>query len=97
MLWLRAKTTVVSNKRRVLHLPRAASAKTFILLGVCLKQPSTKQAIKTFTEHCACLNNRFLSKNYKNCAKQKPKNPQIFSILLIAIKCVHVNRNLAGL
>jgi hypothetical protein len=73
MLWLRAKTIVVSNKRRVLHLLRAASAKTFIILGVCLKQSSTKQAIKTFTEHCACLNNRFYRKTTKIAQRKNPK------------------------
>jgi hypothetical protein len=65
MLWLRAKTTVVFNNRRHLHFPRAASAKTFIILGVCLKQPSTKQAIRTSTEHCACLTNFFAEKPQK--------------------------------
>jgi hypothetical protein len=78
MLWLRAKTIVVSNKRRVLHLLRAASAKTFIILGVCLKQSSTKQAIKAFTEHCACLNNRF----YRKTAKiAQHKNPRLHRFL----------------
>jgi hypothetical protein len=50
------------------------------LLGVCLKQPLTKQAIKTFTEHCACLSNFFAEKLQK-LRKAKARKSTGFSYL----------------
>jgi hypothetical protein len=75
------KHLVVFNKRKHLHFPRAASTKTLILLGVCLKQPLTEQAIKTFTEHCACLTNSFAEKLQK-LRKAKTQKSTDFSCFI---------------
>jgi hypothetical protein len=96
MLWLHAKTLVVLNKHKESLFLRAANTKVFIILGVCLKQPSTKQAIKTFTEHCACLSNSFAEKPQK-LRKAETQNPHILLTFLYQTNCVYVKENTPAL
>jgi hypothetical protein len=85
------QNTCCFQQTQNLHFPRAASNKTFTLLGVCLQQPLTKQAIKTFTKHCACLSIICLFAEKPHTAKAQKSTD--FTIFFIPTVWVYVKKN----